>query len=60
MDLTLTTILFMANKIYAWAYHKPEERLNVRPSGVVGVGGENQFNTDPTMGTYLSSPCETK
>lgn len=28
----------------------PEVRLKVRPSGVVGVGGENQFKTEPTTG----------
>jgi hypothetical protein len=37
-------------------YTLPEERLNVRPSGVVGVDGVNQLRTDPTIGTYFRYP----
>ena len=35
----------------------PDERSKVLPCGVVGVEGANQFNTDPTIGTYLKYPC---
>ena len=37
--------------------HTPDERLKLRPSGVAGVGGDSQFNTEPTTGMYLKIPC---